>query len=185
MQVNRHRIPLPFNCAGWALAFAAVVAGFASPPPAHAATRCADLVYGSAAYQNKMDELAIRAKLPDAAWNRYHEMIVAGLCGGKAAEVDEIVDAGSVTAGEAQRIAAALGKRYRPEPVLDTGRSYASAKAELITMGICNACADNIAQYYTRKPESLCAKLAQRAFDGDSRAIDQLNTFPDDCVWPY
>jgi hypothetical protein len=185
MQVTTHLTQFPFNCAGWALVFAAAVAALASPPPAHAAIRCADVVYGSAAYQKKMDELAVRAQLPDASWNRSHERIVAGLCGGKAAEVDEIVDAGSVTAAEAQRIAAALGKRYRPKPVSDTGRSYASAKAELITMGLCNACADNIAQYYTRKPESPCARLAQRAFDGDSRAIDELNTFPDDCVWAY
>lgn len=167
------------------LVFAACVAGFALPAPALAAPSCAELAYGTPAYQSKMDELAELAKLPGGSWNRYHEALVAGLCSGKPHDVDQLVDSGSVPAVEAVRIAAFLGIPYRPKPRSNIGEKYAASKTELIRMGVCAACADQIALYYTRRPSSSCAKLAKRALDGDTRAIDELVDFPDYCRWAY
>lgn len=132
-----------------------------------------------------MDELAVQAQLPDAAWNRNHESLVAGLCGRKRRDVDDLVDGGSVAAAEAERIAAVLRRPYRAKQVSEPRRKYASSKVQLIELGLCGACADHVAQYYSAKPDSPCARLAQRALDGDTRAIDELIDGPDFCRWAY
>ena len=54
-------------------------------------------------------------------------------------------------------IAKVLGKTYRAKQRSETGKSYAHSKEKFLEMGACNACADNIAQYYTKKPDSPCA----------------------------
>jgi hypothetical protein len=164
----------------------ALAVSLVSPAAAALAANCPDLAYGTPAYQQKMDELAGQARLPGAAWNRYHEAVVAALCAEEPADVDELVDSGSIPADEAGRIAAALGKPYRPKQTRsEFGKKISLAKTELIEMGVCAACADQIAQYYARRPSSRCAKRARRALAGDSRAIDELVDFPAYCRWAY
>jgi hypothetical protein len=171
--------------AGRVLAFAVAVVGLLWPMSTLAAVSCQDLVYGSATYGDKMGELAVQARLPDASWSRYHESIVAGLCGAKPKDVADIVDSGSVPAAEAERIAAVLGKTYRRRQPSDIQKKYASSKTEFIEMGACSACADHMAQYYSKKPSSRCARLAQQALDGDSQAIAELVDYPTYCRWAY
>ena len=55
----------------------------------------------------------------------------------------------------------------------------------LVEMGACSACADNIAQYYSKNSDSRCGKLAQQALDGNSEAINELVAFTDYCKWKY
>jgi hypothetical protein len=153
---------------------------------AFADVSCKSLAYGSAKYFQNMDELARQAKLPDAAWDRNHETVVSYLCSGQQEDVDQLVESRVLPAGEAERIGAVLGKVYRSKQGGGTTKDYASVKAELIQMGLCNACADDTAQHYLKKPGSQCARLAKRALEGDSRAIDELATAsPDFCQWKY
>jgi hypothetical protein len=154
--------------------------------PSFSAVRCKDLVYGNSNYSEKMDELAALAKLPDDAWSRNHETLAGYLCKGKTDDANQLVQSGVVSAEDAQRMAAVLGKAYKPPRTSKTAKSYVSVKTQLIAEGVCNACADNAAQNFVRKPSSQCAILVQRALDGDSRAIDELVTaFPDLCKWHY
>jgi hypothetical protein len=165
--------------AGYAVSLVMSSAAFAD-------VSCKSLAYGSAEYLQNMDELARQAKLPDAAWDRNHETVVSYLCSGQLDDVDQLVESRVLPAGEAERIGAALGKVYRSKLGGEITKDYATVKAEFIQMGLCNACADNAAQYYLKKPGSDCARLAKRALEGDSRAIDELATaFPDFCQWEY
>ena len=173
------------NRAGYLLVVAAFIAGFVLPAPVLAAPTCAELAYGSPTYQTKMDELAGLAQIPGASWNRHHESVVAGLCAGNTRQVDRLVEDGWVLPIETVRMAAFLGIAYQPPPRSTIGQKTESTRGELVRMGVCAACADQIAQYHARKPASRCAKLAKRALNGDSRAIDELVDFPDYCRWAY
>ena len=165
--------------------FASVILMLVAATSGCAQITCKDVKYGSPDYQKNMDELAKRANLPDNYWNRYHESVVSDLCSGNIKGVDKIVDDGSVKAQEAQNIAKVLGKTYKPSQRSETGRSYAEAKAKFVEMGACAACADNIAQYYTKSPDSQCGKLAKQALEGNQDSISKLIAFPDYCKWKY
>lgn len=56
---------------------------------------------------------------------------------------------------------------------------------KLLEMGLCTACADNVATYFMTKPDSHCARLARKALQGNTNAVQQLVAFPDDCKWNY
>jgi hypothetical protein len=168
-----------------ALIFVAVALGLASPDSVLAEPTCPDLDYHNPQHHEKMDELARRARLNNASWNRYHESVVSALCAGKREGVDKLVDQGFVPASEAERIAAVLDKAYKSKRRSEVGRKYGSSKNRFVEMGACSACADNIAQYYTRRPESRCGTLAQRALGGDAAAVEQLVEFPAYCRWNY
>ena len=57
---------------------------------------------------------------------------------------------------------------------------------KLLDMGLCNACADNVAEFYLKKPKSSCGKLAKQAIEGNPDAIEKLvNNFPDYCSYKY
>ena len=165
--------------------FATIIFSFVLVNSAFAQMPCADLKHGKPNYNEKMDELAKRAQLPDDYWNRYHESVVSDLCSGNVTDVDKLVDGGFVKPREAQSIAKVLGKQYKPKERSETGESYGYSKEKFLEMGACNACADNIAQYYTRKPNSACGKLAKKALEGNPDAIRQLVEFPDYCQWKY
>jgi hypothetical protein len=169
------------------LPLAIAATALAPPAAAQGAVGCSEVTYGSSSYNEAMDELADQAELPDAAWNRNHETLVSALCKGDTKTVDEIVENKVIPADDAMRIAEVLGVPYGPKPVADgEAPSYKDTKAKLIQMGMCNACADNVAQWYTRIPHSECAMLAHRALaKGDSRAVDELVTFPEFCAWTY
>ena len=92
---------------------------------------------------------------------------------------------GSVKAQEAEAIASVLGKAYKTKSRSAIGITYQTAKEKFLEMGACSACADNIAQHYSRDPGSPCGTLAKQALDGDQDAIRKLLAFPDFCKWKY
>jgi hypothetical protein len=146
---------------------------------------CSDVKYGNPNYHETMDELAKRAGLPDNYWSRYHESVVSGLCSGDTKDIDKLIDNGFVKPQEVQGIAKVLGKTYKPKQRSETGKTYGYSKKKFLEMGACAACADNIAQYYTKKPNSPCGKLAKQALEGSPEAIEKLAAFPDYCEWKY
>jgi hypothetical protein len=173
----RRTADLAALCAGVLLAV--------SGAPAVAGPTCSELAYANARHGESMDALARLARLPGGTWNRYHETLVAGLCEGRGDAVRALVDDGSVPTAEAERIAAVIGKPYRARPRAASGKRYAAARAQFADMGACSACADNIAQFYVKKPASQCARLAARAISGDAQAVGTLVEFPDYCAWKY
>src|SRR5215471_7119035 len=164
---------------------AAIMLSVLSGIPAFAQISCKDLKYGEPNYIDKMDELAKLARLPDNSWNRYHETLVSNLCAGNLTEIDKMVDSGMVKAQEAQTIGKLLDKTYTSKKRSEPGKSYAESKRKFVEMGACSACADNIAQYYSKNPDSPCGKLAKQAVDGNAEAIKELVAFPDYCKWKY
>lgn len=72
---------------------------------------------------------------------------------------------------------------------IDVDRSKNSASAlkkddvdnALLNIGMCNACADNAADFYIRHPGSQCGAKVARALAGDKEAIIELRSNPDYC----
>ena len=58
-------------------------------------------------------------------------------------------------------------------------------KNRLLNMGLCSACADNVAQYYTAAPKSQCAELARSALEGNPEAARTIQEMPAYCTWHY
>lgn len=52
-------------------------------------------------------------------------------------------------------------------------------------LGLCSACADNVTQYFMKKPDSACAKLALSALEGNPDALRTLTNDPPYCTWHY
>lgn len=142
---------------------------------------CRDVQYGNPNYSDNMDKLAKLARLPDNYYTRYDEDIVGYLCKGDTKSIQDEVNAGFVKQSEVDGIREALGLDNRS----DIGMSYGYSRQKFSDMGLCDACADNVAQYYTKKPASKCGKLAKHALEGDPRAIDTLKSFPEYCTWQY
>lgn len=149
--------------------------------PVNARLKCDDVKYGNENYHEKMEELARLARLPDNYYSRYHEDVVKDLCTGNMAVIEDWIDNGYVKRSEVEAIKEALGMDGRS----DIGKSYDYSKQRFLDMGLCSACADNVAQYYTRQPDSKCGKLAKQALEGNLDAIDELQSFPDYCTWKY
>jgi hypothetical protein len=168
-----------------AVVLSAIIFSLVSINLAFAEMSCVDLKYGSPNYHERMDELAKRAGLHDNYWSRYHESVVSALCSGDTKEVDSLIDNGYVKTIEVQGIAKVLGKTYKTKQRSEIGKSYGYSKEKFLEMGACGACADNIAQYYTKKPNSPCGKLAKQALEGNPDAIKKLVANPDYCVWKY
>lgn len=168
-----------------AVVLTAIIFSIISIHSAFAEMSCADLKYGKPNYHEKMDELAKRAGLPDNYWSRYHESVFSALCSGNTREIDNLIDNGYVKAKEVQSIAKVLGKTYAAKQRSETGKSYGYSKQKFLEMGACSACADNIAQYYTKKPDSPCGKLAKQALEGNPAAIRKIAEYPDYCIWKY
>jgi len=76
---------------------------------------------------------------------------------------------------------------------VDVDRSKNSANAlqlndldnKFLAMGLCSACAGNVAIFYMKNPASPCAQLAKRALEGNPAAADKLRSFPDYCNNAY
>lgn len=148
--------------------------------------QCSDVKYGNPRYHENMERLAKGAGLPDNYYSKYHEDVVSRLCSGDTKGIDKLVDNGYVKSIEVDGIAKVLGKTYKsPGKRSETGKSYGYSKEKFLNMGLCNSCADNAAQYYTKKPDSPCGKLAKQALEGNPDAIKKLVAFPDYCVWKY
>jgi hypothetical protein len=56
---------------------------------------------------------------------------------------------------------------------------------KFLEMGLCSACADNVAMFYVKKPDSRCGQLAKQALEGNPAATEELRKFPDYCTWKY
>lgn len=68
-------------------------------------------------------------------------------------------------------------------PVAQWRKDYLDNR--FLQMGLCSACADNVAQYYLTQSSSPCAKLTKRALEGDPTALTQLQSNPQFCVYRY
>lgn len=53
----------------------------------------------------------------------------------------------------------------------------------LLEMGLCSACAGNVAMFYVKRPNSPCALLAKGALEGNPLAVDKLLKDPAYCQW--
>jgi hypothetical protein len=155
--------------------------GAGTPNSTQIQISCSDLKSDNPKYHEKMDELAERAGLPDNYWNRYHESVVYSLCRGEIEVVDGMVDDGYVKPQEVQDIAKVIGKTYESKQRSEMGKRYEYSRKKFSEMGACNACAANIAVFYTEKPNSKCGRLAKQAIEGDPGAIERLVAFPDYC----
>jgi hypothetical protein len=165
---------------------ALVVASFlALPSLVQAQVACQDVRYGASAYHARMDELARIARLPNQRWNRYHEAAVKNICEGRPLENRGLIDQGYVTASDVQGLMRNLDLFRANEPRSEIGQSYGYSRKKFGDMGLCSACADNVAQWYTRQPESRCGKLARQALEGNPQAERLLTSFPDYCIWKY
>jgi hypothetical protein len=52
---------------------------------------------------------------------------------------------------------------------------------KLLDLGLCSACASNVAHFYVRQPQSRCAALTRKALGGDAQALETLKQDPDYC----
>jgi hypothetical protein len=130
-----------------------------------------------------MEKLAKLANLPNGYYSRYDENIVGYLCKGDVESVQEEYNQGFATKAEIDGIAKALGMTQASSlhKRSDIGMSYGYSRKKFSDMGLCEACADNAAVYYTEKPASRCGKLAKQALEGNPAAIRTLQSFPDYC----
>lgn len=151
------------------------------PFSVNAGINCSDVQYGSESYHEKMEELARLARLPDDYYSRYHEDVVSDLCKGNTKEVKKSIDQGFVKQSEVDAIKEVLGMDSRSS----TGKKYGYSRQKFSEMGLCSACADNVAQFFTKKQNSKCGKLAKQALDGNPNAIKKLQSFPAYCEWKY
>lgn len=62
---------------------------------------------------------------------------------------------------------------------------YDDLDNKLLEMGLCSACADNVAQYYLKRPHSQCAELTKTALEGNPEALKTLQGDPAYCTWNY
>lgn len=56
---------------------------------------------------------------------------------------------------------------------------------KFLSMGLCSACADNVAHFYVDKPQSQCAVLAKGALEGNPDAVEKLQSNPAFCNYNY
>jgi hypothetical protein len=75
--------------------------------------------------------------------------------------------------------------RKNTEHLTNKMHEYGYYKQKFLGMGLCMACADNVAQWCLRSPNSHCGILAKHALEGSSSAVKELLTFPSYCTWDY
>jgi hypothetical protein len=68
--------------------------------------------------------------------------------------------------------------------ITDTELKEDDLDNKLIDLGLCNACASNVAYLYIHQPQSRCAALTRQALGGDAQALETLKQFPDYCSAP-
>lgn len=147
----------------------------------HALVNCDSVNTNNENYIENMEELALQARLPDNYFNRYHEDVVSDMCKGNEESIDSAIDYGYVKRSEVESIRESLGLDKRS----DIGASYEYSRQKFYGLGLSSAKADNVAQFYTKEPNSQCGKLAKHALEGNPRSIAELQTSPDYCTWDY
>lgn len=147
----------------------------------HALVDCDSVNTNNENYIENMEELALQARLPDSYFNRYHEDVVSDMCKGNEESIDSAIDYGYVKRSEVEGIRESLGLDKRS----DVGTSYEYSRERFYGLGLSSAESDNVAQFYTKKPRSKCGELAKHALEGNPRAIAELQSSPDYCIWDY
>jgi hypothetical protein len=66
----------------------------------------------------------------------------------------------------------------------DTDLKIDELDNKLLDLGLCSACAANVAHLYVHEPQSRCAALTRSALGGDAQALETLKAFPDYCTAP-
>jgi hypothetical protein len=112
-------------------------------------------------------------------------LLIKALCSGKSEDVTSSIDNGFVEAKEVEAISKLLGKPYKMKPQSQVGENYHNSRVQLENMGLYPIDADNIAQYYSKKPSSPCGVLAKQALEGNQEAFSKLQESPDYCNWEY
>jgi hypothetical protein len=176
---------MAITTAKWGLVLAMILLGTGCASVPGPGITCREVQHGAAGYQAGMDELARLAKLPSGAWNRYHELAVSDLCRSEPTGIDQLTGDGLLDIGEAVRIAAVLHKPYMPRIRSSSEVTFGEVRQQLLRIGACNSCADNIARYYTERPASQCAILAKKALAGDPDGVAKLLADPAYCIWRY
>lgn len=134
---------------------------------------CENLAYGNNQYFENMDALAKEAKMSNG-WDRNHESFVSDLCKGDTKEINRMVDDGYVTPKDAASIAKILGKNYVAPKRSEAGKTYEHLNYSLRDLGLCSACASNVASVSVKNPDSKLAQLANAAIAGDKAALEEL-----------
>lgn len=152
----------------------------------NAALECKDVKYGNDDYHENMAALAIEARLIDGSdgyFNRYHEEVVRELCGYSDIDsyIEEMIDTGYVRRSEVEGIKEVLAIDNRSR----IGTSYEYSRAKFSALGLSSAASANVAEFYTKNPESQCGQLAKYALEGNPRAISELQNQPTYCNWDY
>ena len=161
------------------LIIAAMLAG--STISAQAAIDCDSVSPSNEHYIESMEALATQARLPDNYFTRYHEDVVSDMCKGDEESINSAIDYGYVKRSEVESIRESLGLDKRS----DIGVSYEYSRQKFSGLGLSSAASGNIADFYTKKPHSQCGRLAKRALEGNPRAITELQSSPNYCVWDY
>lgn len=162
--------------------FSAILGAILLANTANAILNCSDVTYGSDDYFDNMEKLAVEARLPDNYFNRYHESVISDLCKGDTTTAESWIDNGYVKRSEVEAIKEVLGLDERSSQ----GSSYQYSREKFShEMGLSSAFSDNVAQYYTQKPNSKCGKLAKSAIEGNPRSIKVLQDYPEYCIWRY
>lgn len=61
---------------------------------------------------------------------------------------------------------------------------YDDLDNQLLTLGLCSACASNAAMTYLKKPKSKCGRLVKAALEGNRKALEAIKDGPDYCNSP-
>lgn len=60
---------------------------------------------------------------------------------------------------------------------------YDDLDNKLLSMGLCSACASNVAMMYLEKPQSKCAAVTRKALEGDPAALETLQSDTGFCTY--
>ncbi|RYB02113.1 hypothetical protein [Lichenibacterium ramalinae] len=60
---------------------------------------------------------------------------------------------------------------------------YDDLDNKLLSMGLCSACAGNVAMMYLERPQSKCAAVTRKALEGDPAALEALQGDPGFCTY--
>jgi len=138
-------------------------------------------------YKSYVIELTNLARVP---FDKYYEGAIQMICNGDKKGLLGHIDNGYVKQDAVNRLIRNLtghkitGEIQKRRTTL--GRIYSESRKKFGSMGLCEACADNVAQWYSRTGNrSACGRLATRALSGSKSAINELRRFPEYCQWDY
>ncbi len=166
---------------------------FVNTGPASAGVNCADLSPAYGGNQEKMNQYLLKvqqiADLAMIPWDRYYEGAIQSICSGDAPSVNSMIESGSVTYNGVIALTRVLeGHKLNPSKLRHQsfkGWTYEVVRKKVGEMGLCEACADNVANWYINPKTSKCKLLTDSALRGSKNAIRRLKEFPLYCQWNY